>query len=196
MSGVTRGYGLLESYLAKKRCEMANRHIPDDARSGRLLDIGCGTYPYFLVNTAFNERVGLDLESDPDNAPENITLIKHDFENASTLPIDDVSVDVVTMLAVFEHIKLDLLIQLLKEIHRVLKPGGRYILTTPSPIGNYVLYWMAKCRLVSADEIDEHEDGYHQKVIMSHLETAGFSKEQMRFGYFEFWMNNWGYAIK
>ncbi len=48
---VTRGYGLLERFLAKKRAKMANEIIPLALRTGRILDIGCGPFPYFLLNT-------------------------------------------------------------------------------------------------------------------------------------------------
>src|SRR2546423_15607544 len=57
---VTRGHGLLEGFLARQRVRRANSLIPESARAGRVLDIGCGTYPLFLLSTAFHERYGLD----------------------------------------------------------------------------------------------------------------------------------------
>jgi SAM-dependent methyltransferase len=192
----TRGYGLLEKFLAKWRARIANKNIPSLARQGRILDIGCGATPFFLMNTDFEKKFGIDPAVDTNLADKNLTLRHHDIEQNIQLPFEDDLFDVVTMLAVFEHIKLDQLKPLLQEIHRVLKPEGRYILTTPSPWGNVLLWFMARFRLVSPTEIDEHEDGYHQKTIINYLVQAHFKKENIRAGYFEFLMNNWVVANK
>ena len=50
---VTRGHGLLESLLARLRANGANKLIPSEFRNGRILDIGVGSYPYFLSHTSF-----------------------------------------------------------------------------------------------------------------------------------------------
>ncbi|MDP2947815.1 MAG: hypothetical protein Q8N88_06895, partial [Nanoarchaeota archaeon] len=60
MDKPTRGTGLLEKYLAKKRAHMANKLIPESLRRGRILDVGCGETPFFLLNTKFNEKYGID----------------------------------------------------------------------------------------------------------------------------------------
>ena len=57
---VTRGSGYLEKFLAKKRLQMANKLIPTSFRQGKILDIGCGSYPYFLLNTPFRKKYGID----------------------------------------------------------------------------------------------------------------------------------------
>src|SRR5690606_34728965 len=57
---VTRGKGRLEAFLARHRAQMANRLIPDELRGGTIVDIGCGSYPYFLSTVDFARRVGLD----------------------------------------------------------------------------------------------------------------------------------------
>jgi len=194
--GCTRGFGLLEKFLAKWRARIANQHIPSLARKGRILDIGCGATPYFLINTTFKEKFGLDPAVDTNLTDKNLTLQHHDIEKNNQLPFEDNFFDVVTMLAVFEHIEPDHLKPLLQEIHRVLKPNGRYILTTPSPWGNVVLWFMARVRLTSPTEIDEHKDGYHQKTIIDYLIRANFKKENVRAGYFELLMNNWVVANK
>lgn len=50
---------------------------------------------------------------------------------AQKIPFDDDSFDVVVMTEVLEHLKEDVLIESLKEVHRVLKDGGRFIGTVP-----------------------------------------------------------------
>lgn len=48
----TCGKGLLKPLLARLRARQANRLIPGSLRKGRILDIGCGYYPYFLTHTS------------------------------------------------------------------------------------------------------------------------------------------------
>ena len=60
MAGMTRGKGLLEPMLADLRAQRANKLIPTNLRNGRILDIGCGSFPYFLAHTAFAEKFAID----------------------------------------------------------------------------------------------------------------------------------------
>ena len=60
MTDMTRGKGLLEPMLADLRAQRANKLIPSSLRTGRILDIGCGTYPYFLAHTSFAEKFAID----------------------------------------------------------------------------------------------------------------------------------------
>lgn len=57
---VTRGYGLLEYFLAIQRARIANKFIEDTHKNGRILDIGCGSYPIFLLTSKFMEKIGID----------------------------------------------------------------------------------------------------------------------------------------
>lgn len=194
---VTRGYGLLENFLSKIRAKIANRKIPEKLRSGRILDIGCGKIPFFLLSTRFKERYGIDYAIENATAPryEGITLKNMDL-SLRKIPFEDDHFDAVTMLAVFEHIEPRLLVQTISEVRRVLKPGGRFILTTPCPWTDKLLRVMAKIRLVSQKEIEEHKGAYGNKAIRQTLEAAGFERDKIKLGYFEFFLNNWAYADK
>ena len=198
-SQVTRGYGLLEGFLAGQRSRLVNSMIPDGHREGRLLDIGCGTYPLFLMGTEFNEKLGVEkfsFDDGQDYEGQNITLINHDIESGPDLPFDGNYLDVVTMLAVFEHIEPKSLVPLLKEIHRILKPGGLYLMTTPAFWTDKLLRVMAGLRLVSPVEIAEHKDAYSHAKISRLLAESGFDREKTRLGYFECFMNIWASAQK
>ena len=105
MGSYTRGYGLLETYLAKKRAKVANKLIPSDLRTGRILDIGCGSFPYFLMNTSFQEKYGIDPEVEPDLVNNEINLLRSDIETNPRLDFEDNFFDVVSMLAVFDHLQ-------------------------------------------------------------------------------------------
>ena len=191
-----RGSGPLDDFLARKRAEMADRLIPEGLRGGRILDIGCGSYPLFLSRIEFSEKYGLDKSIPLDLRPEGMRLSNYDLETGSDLSFDDGFFDVVTMLAVFEHIEKPNLKLLLREIYRVLKPGGVYILTTPAAWTDPILRALAMLRLISSIEVEEHKDAYSHLKISSSLSAAGFNKESIELGHFELWMNSWARAGK
>lgn len=197
---VTRGNGILEGFLAKQRAGMADALIPASPRKGRILDLGSGTYPFFLTTIQFAEKHGLDklYRASPDNglAAHNITVQEHDLQAEAVLPFDDQFFDVVTMLAVFEHIAPEHLPAVLSQIHRVLKYGGLFIITTPAPWSHGLLRVMARLSLVSLPEIEEHKACYSAGAISTLLMTGGFLDENIRFGYFELGMNLWLTATK
>lgn len=206
MSGVTRGYGLLEKFLAKQRAKQADKLIPQELRSGAILDIGCGTYPFFLVNTPFEKKYGVDrieretqtITADDSNNNNRIpvTLTDYDVEKAEKLPFENDYFNAVTMLAVFEHIEPVKLPFLLNEIHRVLRPGGVFVLTTPAARTDRLLRFMAKMRLVSPVEIDEHKDAYTPKKIRMIFQKTKFHQENIRIGHFELFMNLYASVTK
>ncbi len=199
-NNVTRGYGLLEGFLANQRVKIADSLIPSEHRKGNILDIGCGSYPLFLTSTEFANKYGLDkvVRSDAIKSftEKQINLINHDNELDDKLPFENDFFDVVTMLAVFEHIEPTKLTDLLSEIKRILKPGGVYVMTTPAVWTDGLLRFLAKLHLVSSAEIEEHKDAYNFKKIAMFLTQAGFLEHKMQFGYFELFMNIWTTARK
>ncbi|HEX2967105.1 MAG TPA: class I SAM-dependent methyltransferase [Syntrophorhabdaceae bacterium] len=198
---VTRGYGLMEGFLAKRRASMANNLIPAHLRTDRILDIGCGSIPFFLINTAFQEKYGLDqgiLNSTKEqyNREQNIHLIDFDIERSTRLPFDDGYFGVVTMLAVIEHVTISRAPALINEIRRVLKNGGIYIVTTPAPWTDTLLRMMAFVKLVSSQEIDDHKAAYDSKTLRSTIHKGGFETKNIESGYFEGFVNVWATAGK
>jgi SAM-dependent methyltransferase len=93
---------------------------------GDLLDFGCGNKPYkpLFVNVA--SYVGVDFENEGhSHKNEQIDY----YYDGKTLPFDDEKFDSIFSSEVFEHIfNLD---EILKELNRVLKPGGKLLLTCP-----------------------------------------------------------------
>ncbi len=196
---VTRGHGSLERFLASSRCAVADRLIPTSLRHGRLVDVGCGSYPFFLTRVRFAEKIGLErplADGAPRASPPGVTVLAHDLEREDALPFDSGSVHVVTMLAVFEHIAPPRLRVLLREIHRVLVTGGMYVLTTPPLWTTPILRGMARARLVSSEEIDEHKVQYTARQVLDLLGRSGFEQRRVRWGYFEMGMNLWATATR
>ena len=60
----TRGNGLIEKFLAIKRAKLAHKLIPLLYTRGRILDIGSGVCPFFLIQTTLYEKNGLDKNYD------------------------------------------------------------------------------------------------------------------------------------
>lgn len=190
---LTRGKGLLEPFLARKRARMANQIIPDQLRKGRILDIGCGSYPYFLSHVYFQQKFAIDQLA-PATVPNNIQWTTLDLNREPSLPFEDGFFSVITMLAVVEHLNPTSLVKLFSEAYRTLEPGGVLIITTPSAWSDGLLKLMAKLRLVSAEEINEHCFAYTLPLLGWYFGRAGFAMNKVRFGYFEFLLNMWAVA--
>ena len=189
----TRGYGILEPFLAQLRARRADKLIPFHLREGRILDIGCGSYPYFLSHTYFSEKFAVDQLERPQTV-SNINWYTLDLNTDPSLPFDDEYFDLVTMLAVTEHLSPSSLVLLFQQVYRVLRPGGRLIITTPAAWSDGLLRLMARVGLVSKEEINEHVFVYTLPLLGWYFGKAGFEMTKTKFGYFEFNMNLWATA--
>jgi SAM-dependent methyltransferase len=175
--------------MATLRARRAERALRGVVR-GRLLDVGCGHYPFFLSRSDFAGRFGLDREPGP--AWKDVTefeLTVADVERTPSLPFADASFDAVTMLAVVEHLDDAIVSQLLADTHRVLRPEGRLVITTPPPWSDPVLRVLARLGLSSKTELEEHQAAYTPSELRRLLERAGFRRS--RAGLFEIGLNVW-----
>ena len=193
----TRGRGLLEPWLAKLRAQRANRLIPSNLREGRILDVGCGSHPYFLSHTVFQQKFAVD-QLPPNEQGQRLDIQWHTLNLNATpkLPFEDKFFSVVSLLAVVEHLNPQSMAALFTETYRVLQPGGVVILTTPAAWSDGLLRWMARLGLVSAEEIHEHVFAYTLPLIGWYFGKAGFEMTKLNFGYFEFMLNMWAVAEK
>lgn len=194
----TRGRGLLEPLLAQLRARKANALIPDHLRRGQILDIGCGSYPYFLSHTLFEKKFAIDQlpPSDLARAAFDIEWYTLDLNSEPKLPFRDDFFDAVSMLAVVEHLNPASMVELFRETYRVLKPGGVVVLTTPAAWSDGILKGMARLNLVSAEEIHEHVFAYTLPLLGWYFGRAGFGMDKVNFGYFEALLNMWAVAQK
>ncbi len=111
-------------------------------RGGLLLDVGCGDGTLaLLVARGFDAVYGVELSVGAARraASRGMIVAVADLDRA-LLPYQDCSVDLVTCLDVIEHV-LDPR-HLLRQIARVLRPGGHCIVSTPN-----VRYWRHLRRL-------------------------------------------------
>lgn len=98
---------------------------------GRLLDVGCGQRPYeHLFAPYVSEYVGIEHEATFEQTNASQSDKKPDlYYDGTRLPFDDGSFDTVLNVQVLEHTPHpDLLV---KEMGRVLRPGGTLLLSAP-----------------------------------------------------------------
>ncbi|MGQ9847332.1 MAG: class I SAM-dependent methyltransferase [Bacteroidales bacterium] len=176
---------LLEPILRKMRI---NKVLPiiKKFKNPKLLDIGCGRKAELLksVEPYILKGVGIDFKALPFETPK-IKTIKM-FLN-DILPFEKSAFDIVTMLAVLEHISDP--IPLAREINRVLCWDGILILTVPSKASKPILEFLSyKLNIVDQEEIRDHKIYYDRKDIEELFASAGFKLQSHK--YFQFGMNN------
>jgi len=187
-NNVTRGHGFLEKFLSHKRASMANKHIPDNLRDGRILDLGCGFYPYFLSTVKFKDKFGLNSIFAQEQI-EGLYLTKYEFNANSVLPFADSFFNVITMLAVAEHLEPKIVANVFKEANRILSPGGRFLITVPWGQADLFLRFLSKIKLVSSVEIDEHKQFYSHKLLKQQLLSVDFKDSKIIVKRFELGLN-------
>lgn len=94
--------------------------------NGRLMDFGCGSKPYQSLFTNVTEYIGLDYAGEGHSHEQESIDVYYD---GKTIPFENETFDSVLSSEVFEH--LFALQQLLPEIARVTKKGGKFLITCP-----------------------------------------------------------------
>ena len=116
------------AYIARRGLAKSITHLVKQLSldgSGVWLDVGCGSRPY---ESLFNveKYIGMDVEESGHPSETKRYDIAYD---GVLFPIDSCSIDGVICTQVLEHVPNPG--HLISEIERVLKPGGRLLLTAP-----------------------------------------------------------------
>jgi SAM-dependent methyltransferase len=136
--------------LAKRRVRAVLPHV-----SGRLLDIGCGSNR--LVRHYAN-GIGVDVHPWP-----GADVVVAD---TATLQWEPASFDTITIIAALNHIPNRAAV--LNECRRVLRPGGRVVITMLTPRTSRIWHWLR-----APWDADQRERG------MQPGEVYGFTSAQL-----------------
>ena len=132
----------------------------------RILDVGCGTGANLQMLSRFGVAEGVDVSVAALDFCRARGLAEVKQGAAESLPYEDAAFDLVTGLDVVEHLDDD--IAGLKEMRRVLLPGGRAVLFVPA----FMFLWGVQ------DDISHHRRRYTLPDLKSKLREAGLTVER------------------
>ena len=150
------------------------RQVTD--RRPRILDVGCGTGANLLMLSKYGDAEGVDVSEDALEFCRERGLEKVKLGAAEELPYEDGTFDLVTAFDVVEHIDDDL--AGLREMRRVLRPGGRVLLFVPT----FMFLWGLQ------DDVSNHRRRYRLSGLRRVLEKAGFEIERTTYANITFFL--------
>lgn len=150
------------------------RRVTD--RRPRILDVGCGTGANLLMLSQYGDAEGVDISNDALAFCRERGLDQVKLGAGEELPYDDGTFDLVTAFDVVEHMDDDL--AGLREMRRVLRPGGRVLLFVPA----FMFLWGVQ------DDVSNHRRRYRLPELKRVLEQAGFEVERTTYANITFFL--------
>lgn len=149
-------------------------HLLDRELAGRsdlrVLDVGCGAGGMLEPLSRYGEVWGIDTSQELVDFCHERGFPKTRLGSAYELPVQDGTVDLLTMFDTIEHVPQD--IRALRECRRALAPDGRLFISTPA---YQFLY-------ANNDRVAHHERRYTATQLRLALTEAGL--EPVRITYF------------
>ena len=141
-----------------------------------VLDIGCGRCVAF--DAVPHGYIGIDLRKQSllERTRADIQTLQG---SALELPFRPQTFQTVLLMAVVEHLPDPQ--ACLKEATRVLKPGGRVVITTPTPNGDRLHHVLAQFGVTSIHAADEHQSLFSGAALRQAVKDVGLETELHRF---------------
>jgi SAM-dependent methyltransferase len=172
----------LDRLLQRWRISKARPYV---APGARLLDIGCADGEIFRRISSVGEGVGIDPDLPQATLKlPNAILLKGLFPDV--LP-DERPFDVITLLAVLEHVPPEAQHALAQACAGHLKQGGHLVITVPSPFVDHILKVLRFCRLIHGMALEQHY-GYDPRQTATLFAVGGL--ELLRARRFQLGLNH------
>jgi SAM-dependent methyltransferase len=155
---------IIKSFLEPLCCNSGPSY--EGTRPLNILDVGCGTGANLEMLSQFGNAEGVDLSGEALSFCRARGLENVKQGEAEALPYEDGSFDLVTGLDVVEHLDHDL--AGLKEMRRVLRPGGHAVLFVPA----FMFLWGVQ------DDVSNHRRRYTLAGLKQVVNEAGFEVER------------------
>ncbi|HEX2192312.1 MAG TPA: methyltransferase domain-containing protein [Acidimicrobiales bacterium] len=141
----------LDRYLQKLRIEAALPWVPPGSH---VLDVGCADGALFrLGDSRIASGVGIDTTEWDGWVGGRYERRLGEFPGAVRA---DERFDAVTMLAVVEHVPEAEVTRWADAVPRMLRPGGRLVITAPDPLVDHILHVGIRLRLLDGMEAHAH----------------------------------------
>jgi SAM-dependent methyltransferase len=140
----------------------------------RILDVGCGTGANLVALGRFGEVEGVDISPDAIEFCRERGLNNVRLGQAERLPYEDRTFDIVTSFDMVEHLDDDL--AGLREIRRVLRPGGRTLIFVPA----FMFLWGVQ------DDVSNHRRRYTLPQLCNTVRAAGFEIDRATYANISF----------
>ncbi len=172
----------LEKRLAEMRFKKIASKLKNVKPLDEIIDLGAGFNGLMLAKIfklfpGIKNAVGVDLSVAEKALNPRIKLIAADLNNK--LPFQDNAFDAVISTAVLEHLSDSRFT--VNEIYRILKIGGSFLLTTPSPRAKKILEILSlNLGWLDKTEITDHENYFTPEELKNMLSSAGFKNIEIK----------------
>jgi 2-polyprenyl-3-methyl-5-hydroxy-6-metoxy-1,4-benzoquinol methylase len=173
----------IQRFWHRRKFAHVARLIPDGAS---VLDFGCGAGSFLAVlgeERPSVRAVGVDIGSSQiDFANREVAKLfpggRITFEAlpaaSGVVPHPDGAFDVVTVIEVIEHLHPAIAHRFLREARRLLKPGGRLIVTTPNYRSLWPLIEVVLERMSPVKYHEQHINKFTPSSLVKFVESGGF----------------------
>lgn len=149
---------------------MMDREVP--SRDLKVLDVGCGAGNMIHHLSRYGQVKGVEIDPRPVAVAHQRGYDVDLGDATQGLNYQDASFDTVSALDVIEHNEDDM--SILREVYRVLKPGGHAVITVPA----FMWLWSHN------DDINAHLRRYTAAELRRKLQEAGFRMRRMTYNNF------------
>lgn len=155
---------------ARSLVDLARRRLGDPAKL-RALDFGCGVGGYHaLLGPAFGALTGVDVSAEcVAQARGRHPNVAYEIYEGAALPFTDGAFDLAFAITVFHHIPPAQWTESLRELRRVLRPGGLLAIYEHNPLNPVTMHVVNTC------PFDEHAVLLRKRETREMVAAEGFT---------------------